>query len=175
MSRSMGIVSRNANKTAEWIKSLQAEMNTEDKRLAMATLRAVFQSLRDRLTLNEMAHVSAQLPVFMRGLFFEGWRPSAQPTRESKREQFLMSVYARMKYVKRPEKFDLEAATRACLRVIGKHVSAGEMKQVEKNLPADLRKLFSEERWLESKEWTDALSKVDLHGRHLPPILEREI
>ena len=68
-------LSREINVFQEWIKDIQAKPEIGAPEEAYAVLRAVLQTIRDRLTVNEAAHLSAQLPTIARGIFFEGWRP----------------------------------------------------------------------------------------------------
>ena len=50
-----------------------------NKQRAYRLLRAVLHSLRDQLTPDTAAHLSAQLPIFERGIFYEGNNPSGMP------------------------------------------------------------------------------------------------
>src|SRR3954468_20250061 len=48
---------------------------------AWRLLKGYLQTLRDELTLDEAAQLAAQLPLVLRGAFYEGFDPSRQPTR----------------------------------------------------------------------------------------------
>jgi uncharacterized protein (DUF2267 family) len=39
-------------------------------------LRATLHALRDRLIIDEVAQLSAQLPMLIRGLYYKGWDPT---------------------------------------------------------------------------------------------------
>jgi uncharacterized protein (DUF2267 family) len=59
----------------QWLKELQEDLHLEAERKAYATLRATFIALRNRLTVEESAHLFPQLPLLLGGLFYEAWRP----------------------------------------------------------------------------------------------------
>lgn len=61
--------------THEWINELDEALGWGNKHRSFRLLRAVLQTLRDCLPLTEMAHFSAQLPLVLRGVYFEHWHP----------------------------------------------------------------------------------------------------
>ena len=78
------------HKTQEWIGQL-AENSHLEKGDAYKALRAVLLTLRDRLPIQEAVHFGAQLPMLIRGLYYDGWKPSETPIKMS-REQFLEAI-----------------------------------------------------------------------------------
>jgi len=65
-------------KSEIWINDMCERLDLEDEERACLALRAGLHALRDRLTVEEAAHLAAQLPIAVRGLFFEGWHPSGR-------------------------------------------------------------------------------------------------
>src|SRR3954470_10166073 len=88
------VIESSTQKTYEWIASV-AEVAHLERRDAYKSLRAVLQTLRDRLPLHDAVHFAAQLPTFLRGLFFEGWEPAKVPLKMS-RDEFLVAVAERI-------------------------------------------------------------------------------
>jgi uncharacterized protein (DUF2267 family) len=62
-----------------WIREMMRELGTQDPRQAYHALAASLQTLRDRLPVDEAAQLGPQLPLLVRGLFFEGWHPASTP------------------------------------------------------------------------------------------------
>src|SRR3546814_6955305 len=60
--------------------------------LAYHALRSVLHALRDRLTLEEAAHLGAQLPMLVRGIYYDSWHPAGMPRRERSEGEFLAHV-----------------------------------------------------------------------------------
>jgi uncharacterized protein (DUF2267 family) len=58
-----------------WLALINDQLLLDDRSEAYSILRGVLQTLRDRLPLPTAAHFSAQLPLLLRGVFWEGWRP----------------------------------------------------------------------------------------------------
>jgi uncharacterized protein (DUF2267 family) len=58
-----------------WLNDIQNELEWEDKGTVYKATKAVLQTIRDRLTLEEMFHFSANLPTILKGMFFEGYNP----------------------------------------------------------------------------------------------------
>ena len=51
-----------------------------------AALRAVLHALRDRLPVDESAQLAAQLPMLVRGIYYDGWDPSRVPVKMHRAE-----------------------------------------------------------------------------------------
>lgn len=118
-----------------WIKDMMGALGTTDPHKAMHAMRAGLQSLRDRLSVDQAAQLSAQLPLIIRGMFFEGWDPSSTPLRIRHRAEFLALV--REKYAPR-EDLAAEDILRSLFRVLDHHIAAGEVGHLMVTLPEDL-------------------------------------
>lgn len=121
-----------------WLDEIMAEMGP-DRQHAYHVLRAVLHALRDRLPVNDAAHLSAQLPMLVRGIFFEGWRPRPEPTKERSREEFLARVQEGLHGI-RPT--SPEQAARTVFKVLARHVTGGETEKVRQALPQEIRTLW---------------------------------
>lgn len=127
--------------TNVWIREVTQRMAWTDHHRAYRALRAVLHALRDRLTVEQAAALAAQLPMLVRGFYYEGWHPAGTPIKERKKEQFLGHV--REAFREDPH-FDAEQATRAVLSVVAKHVTEGEVSTIRHLLPSELRELWPE-------------------------------
>lgn len=127
------------HKTNAWLNELMRILGWQDRHKAYLALRTVLHALRDRLTVEEAAQLGAQLPVLIRGFYYEGWDPAGKPVRERDREQFL----ARIAQAFRNDKtVDPERVARAVFTVLAKRVSEGEIEDVKQILPAEIRDLW---------------------------------
>jgi Uncharacterized conserved protein (DUF2267) len=57
-------------------------------------LRSVLHVLRNRLTPEQAVHLGAQLPLLVRGIFYEGWRIAGKPSDERHPVEFATLVAA---------------------------------------------------------------------------------
>ncbi len=133
------VFSHTLQETQIWLKELMLDENLQNEQSAYAALRAVLQHLRDRMTINEAAQLSAQLPMLIRGLYFEGWKPAATPVKERHVDQFIQGVRDRLHG--HPE-IDPEEAVRAVFGLLQRHVSAGETEDVRGILPKEIQALW---------------------------------
>ncbi len=126
------------HKTSVWLNEIMSELDSEDRHLAWLALRAALHALRDRLPVEEAVHLGAQLPMLIRGLYYEGWTVSAKPVKEH-RAEFLKSI---AKHFNRDTPPDPERVARGVFKVLAQHVTAGEIDNVTQILPKDLRDLW---------------------------------
>ena len=124
--------------TSIWLKEVMEELGPDRKRAYRAT-RAVLHALRDRLVVEEAAHLGAQLPLLVRGIYYEGWKPSAVPTKERTAEEFLEKISDELHDV-RP--INAQKAAEAVFRVLSQHVTQGEIDDVKGMLPESIRKVW---------------------------------
>lgn len=125
--------------TNVWLNEIMNELGWEDRHRAYYGLRAVLHALRDRLTVNEAAHLGAQLPLLIRGAYYEGWHPAHKPVKERTKGQFLAHIGDAFEL---DWEVDHEDVTRAVFKVIARHVTAGEIEDVKHMLPPEVRDLW---------------------------------
>ncbi|MCB0122035.1 MAG: DUF2267 domain-containing protein, partial [Caldilineaceae bacterium] len=65
--------------THHWLNEIAEEMGNPDRHLAYHALRGVLFALRDRVTVEEVFNLSAQLPMLMRGIYLEGYKVAGKP------------------------------------------------------------------------------------------------
>lgn len=121
-----------------WLNEIE-EVIGPDHQNALHALRAVLHPLRDRLPLEEAAHLGAQLPMLVRGIYYEGWRPQVNPTAIRRRNEFLARIQEGLTG-SRP--MDPRDVAQAVFRVLEHHIDPGEVEKVKHALPAELRALW---------------------------------
>jgi uncharacterized protein (DUF2267 family) len=126
--------------TNVWLHDVLYWLGWHDPQRGYRALRAVLHALRDRLTVEQAAALAAQLPMLVRGFYYEGWHPHGKLVKERHKKEFLAHVAAAFR--DEPD-VDPEQVTRAVFRVVAKHVTAGEIASVKQSLPTELRSLWS--------------------------------
>jgi uncharacterized protein (DUF2267 family) len=122
-----------------WINDLMEKLDWDDRHRAYKALRVVLHTLRDRLPLQEVVDLGAQLPMLIRGLYYEGWKPGAPTVKMRKREEFLIPVEEAFR--DEPDIRPEEVAW-GVFRLLASHVSKGEIDDVLQTLQTDLRTLW---------------------------------
>jgi uncharacterized protein (DUF2267 family) len=139
----LAILDRSVQKTNVWLRDVNYELQWFTFQRGYLALRAVLHALRDRLSLAEVAQLGAQLPIFVRGIYYEGWSPSRTPIKSRGKQLFLRQVRADFAHTRNPD-VDAEEITRAIFRVLNKHISKGEIDQIRAVLPRELREFWPE-------------------------------
>jgi uncharacterized protein (DUF2267 family) len=136
---SLNVFETTLHKTNIWLDDLMQVLHLQDRHNAYRALRATLHALRDRLTVDEVAQLGAQLPILIRGLYYEGWDPSGKPTRERHKEEFLARIEQELRGA---DRVDPERVARAVFAVLARRVTAGEIEDVKHILPAEIRGLW---------------------------------
>jgi uncharacterized protein (DUF2267 family) len=130
-----------AQKANEWLRDIGARLGTENQSTEYAALRATLHAIRDHLSTDEIAHLGAQLPIAVRGLYFEGWNPKTAALRPRNKQEFIAAVEREVSG--HQELVDIEETIRVTLSVLSRHISMGQMKQVIQHLPVGIRELWA--------------------------------
>jgi uncharacterized protein (DUF2267 family) len=133
------LFSNTLQKTHIWLNELTDELHCTDQHQAYLALRATLQALRDRLTVQEAAHLGAQLPMLVRGFYYEGWSPAGKPLKERHKEEFLGHVG---RYFEKDEGVDPERVVRGVFKLLSKRITEGEIEDIKQILPPELRDLW---------------------------------
>ena len=139
MSTGLDTFDRTVQESNLWLKDVMERLGTEDRHHAYSTLRAVLHALRDRIGPESAAHLGAQLPMLLRGLFYEGWDPTNKPTKERHEEAFLAHI---ARELPRDAEGEVEQGTLAVLDVLSKHVDRGAAVKIAGMFPRELRKFW---------------------------------
>jgi len=127
---------RTVHETNHWLRIVMTELKTDNRRQAYIALRASLHALRDRIGPENAVHFAAQLPILLRGVFYEGWRPSETPTRERRLDDFLAYVESLLGPNAGVDPAD---ALRASFAAIAESISFAEVLKLVNILPRDLR------------------------------------
>ena len=122
----------------EWLADLMRLLAVDDRAMAYRALRATLHALRDRLTVEEVAQLGAQLPMLVRGFYYEGWDPTGKPLTLRHKDEFLGYVASRMTN----DDIEPETAARGVFALLAERVTQGEIEDVKHILPSELRELW---------------------------------
>src|ERR671914_1128216 len=129
----LDVFDRTVQKTNSWLKSLMDELEWVDRQEAYSALQVTLHALRDRLTVEEVAQLGAQLPMLIRGFYYEGWDPTGKPLKERHKEEFLARIAEQFSG---DDQADAEQVARAVFSVLSDRVTEGEIEDVKHVLPA---------------------------------------
>jgi uncharacterized protein (DUF2267 family) len=122
----------------DWLKDLMFELGTEDRHHAYLALRATLQALRDRMSVEEAAQLGAQLPMLVRGFYYDGWSPAGKPLKERHQEQFLAHIQRQFGR----DQVDTETIARAVFKMLSFRITKGEIQDIKGILPKELAALW---------------------------------
>ena len=137
--KGLEVFDRTVQESHEWVNELAERLGWTSHRDALRMMRSVLHLIRDHLPNDELAQFSAQLPILIRGMYFEGWQPKKTPIRARRADQFIATVEEQLGDVpdyRGPEDI------KAMFKLINARISRGEVEDVRANLPAELQELW---------------------------------
>lgn len=123
-----------------WLNEISDRLGP-DRQVAWKVLSTVLHKLRDRLPIELSAHLGAQLPLLIRGVYYDQFEPGRQPSNWETSEDFTAEV---AKWLSDIRPVDPDEAIRAVFAVLSRHVSEGQIAKVRNSLPEPVRRLWEE-------------------------------
>jgi len=142
--------SRNAN---EWLLEIANRAGYPDNTdWACGSLKAVLHTLRDRTTIEEVFQLSAQLPVLIRGIYFEGYKPTGKPDKLNA-EEFMSRIKNKLGNA---NPITAEESFRVVLETLYDRTSIGEMDDIRGQMPKAIQNIWDKYRPLVTlSEWAE--------------------
>jgi uncharacterized protein (DUF2267 family) len=137
--RNLGVFENTQRKTAHWIENVAHNMGSTDMERSYHVLRSVLHAVRDRLPPDDAVHLGAQMPMLVRGFYYEGWHPADKPEHYRHKEEFLAHIAHDLPGL---DPVQRERAATAVFSVLSQELSGGEADQVRHALPAEVRDLW---------------------------------
>jgi uncharacterized protein (DUF2267 family) len=129
-----------------FLKEVAFKLGDEEERgRALRVTRAVFHALRARIPMTESLQLLAQLPLYLKAIYVDGWKPRPDDQRIRHLEDFLALVKREAGHTADNDFWDeweVFGATRAVISVMRNHVSDGEIEDIKSTLPEELHELF---------------------------------
>jgi len=127
--------------TNNWLADIKDNLNWSESGLALKALRTVLHVLRDRLPVHLSANFSAQLPMLVRGLYFEGWNGDSTDLKKRGLGHFLKPIEDAFSNYPGVE---AETVALAVFDTIREHVSVGEINKILHALPHNIRDMLDQ-------------------------------
>ena len=126
-------------KTEDWAKELADRLDLADDLRGYRLLRATLHVIRDSVSPNEAADLGAQLPMLLRGVYYEGWQPAKTPVKLHNISE--LSKRVGKDFEKDPFE-NTQDAVEAVFGLLNNRVSAGEINDVRACLPKDVQEIW---------------------------------
>lgn len=137
--KNLGVFEKTQQKTSHWIEGVARNMGSRDMERSYHILRSVLHALRDRLPTDDAVQLAAQMPMLVRGFYYEGWHPSDKPEHYRHKQGFLEHIAHDVPGLDPAQR---ERAATAVFTVLNHELTGSGAEQVRHALPAEIRELW---------------------------------
>jgi uncharacterized protein (DUF2267 family) len=125
-----------------WLNELMQEIGP-DRQVAWHVLGAVLRTIRDRIPVGLAAHLGSQLPILVRGTYYDQWHAPGQSLDNPPRslDEFLVLINEQLANI-RP--VNVRDATRAVFGILSRHVNRGQVEKVREAMPEQVRAIWED-------------------------------
>lgn len=128
------------------LKEVAEELNTDDLNKAGRIFRAVLQSIRDRLPVNDAVQFAAQLPIFWKGIYFDQYDPSKAPIKIRNASDWINYIRNKNAFAANndfQQDEEITASFRAVFQVLQRNMTDGQLQKVKESLNQDIQELLA--------------------------------
>ncbi|MBK1441578.1 DUF2267 domain-containing protein [Parapedobacter sp. ISTM3] len=126
-----------------FLKKVAEQLGTpDDRQHAFRVVQAVFQALRDRITVEESMHLISELPMVLKAIYVNGWNISKERRDSPTMDDFLQEITANSPTPGRDFGSNPKDGAAAVFRVIKDYVSPGEYEHVKGQLTPEIAELL---------------------------------
>lgn len=111
-----------------------------DRQTAWKVLSTVLHKLRDRMPVEAAAHLGAELPLLVRGVYYDQYTPARQPSACRTRDEFIAEV---AEWLQDARPVDPEEAIAAVFDVLSRNIDPGQVEKVKRILPEPIRQMWA--------------------------------
>jgi uncharacterized protein (DUF2267 family) len=126
-----------------WLKDIQNELGWDSLENTYSATKAVLQAVRDRLPVEEVIHLSASLPLIMKGMLIDQYDYTVKPAKIWTQSLFLELVEEYYNPYKR-NTIHPEEVVQAVIAVLNRRMGGGEMSKVAAIMPQEIKLLFQQ-------------------------------
>jgi uncharacterized protein (DUF2267 family) len=122
------------------------ELHTDDLNKAGRIFRAVLQSIRDRLPVNDAVQFAAQLPIFWKGIYFDQYDPGKAPTKIRDAQEWINYIRNKNAFAANndfQQDEEITAAFKAVFQVLQRNMTDGQLQKVKESLNQDIQELLA--------------------------------
>lgn len=123
-----------------WLGDIMDDLGP-DRQVAWRVLGVVLRAIRDRLPVDAAAHLGAQLPLLIRGAYYDQFQPARQPEKWRTLDELLERVNNELSDLRPVNARD---AVQTVCKVLSKHIDRGEAEEVRAALPSAVHQLWRE-------------------------------
>ena len=134
----LDVFDKSLQTTNIWLDEIMKETGP-DRRAAWHVLSAVLHAVRDRVPFELAIHLGAQLPLLVRGAYYDRWKPAREPERYRSLNEFLERVGEGLSNAHPVNRM---LAVTVVFSVLARHLSPGQLENVRDALPKDVRALW---------------------------------
>lgn len=129
------VIDHTVQLTHEWINELRDRLGWSSSRDALRLLRVTMAQIRDHLQHQEAVQFSAQMPLLVRGMFFEGWNLAHTPLRDRNADHFVAAIETQVSDI-----YDWRGIQdiAAVFKTLNNRISEGEIQDVKAQLPKSI-------------------------------------